>query len=113
MKGTIDLKTTADFLDIDCQTLRIIIQNGGVSWASAVKGRGNDFIYLIYEKPFREATGYNPQKEGATGEFCEILLDTIRQLQDLQTSASDDLFVFHDCQKIIDYLDSEVDHKRR
>ena len=115
MKGTIDLKTAADVLDKDVQTVRVMIQNG-VSWGECVRGRGNSNIYLIYKEKFADATGYkeyNPQEMDGTKQFCEILSEAIEQLQRLQTEKSDDLFIFHDCQKVIDYLDGEVDQKRR
>ena len=115
-KGTVSLKVAADWLGLDIQTVRILIRNG-VDWGQAIRGRGDSFVYIVYEKKFSELTGYqpprNPQEMDGTKQFCEILSETIEKLQSLQTEKSDDLFLYQDCQKMIDALDMEIDLKRR
>ena len=48
-----------------------------------------------------------------TGKTIDMISETIEKLQSLQTEKSDDLFLYQDCQKMIDALDMEIDLKRR
>jgi len=115
MKGTIPIKEAAKWLEMDVQTVRLWIRNG-VDWGECLPGRGSNLIYIVYAKPFAEKTGYpleyDPQREGASGEFCTILSDTIERFQALQTE-TDDSEVWRDCQRMIDSLDLELDAKRK
>lgn len=53
------VKETAKILGMDCQTVRVLLQNNLVPWGQAVKLPGSShFTYLIYTKSFCEQTGY-------------------------------------------------------
>ena len=52
------VREAAKLLGMDCQTVRVLLQNNLVSWGQAVKLPGSShFTYLIYRKSFYEQTG--------------------------------------------------------
>ena len=59
MDGRIKVEDAARFLHMDCQTLRLMIQNNLIPGATCFK-RGNrrQYTYLILAKPFIETIGY-------------------------------------------------------
>lgn len=61
----ISVKQAAEFLQMDVQTVRLLLQSGQVSWGQAIKpGNSNHYTYLIYAEKFAELTGYKG-KEGS------------------------------------------------
>lgn len=57
----ITVAEAARALKMDCQTVRLLLQNGLVNWGIAFKnknGKSKQYSYLIYPKLFYEATGY-------------------------------------------------------
>lgn len=55
-------------LKMDCQTVRLLLQNNLVDWGIAFKrGNSKQFTYLIYPKKFYETTGFCYQG-GVSGE---------------------------------------------
>lgn len=59
MGGRIKVEDAARFLNMDCQTLRLMIQNNLIPGATCFKrGKSKQYTYLILAKPFAEATGY-------------------------------------------------------
>lgn len=55
----ITVAEAARALKMDCQTVRLLLQNGLVNWGIAYKrGNSRQYSYLIYPKLFYEATGY-------------------------------------------------------
>lgn len=59
MDGRIKVEDAARFLRMDCQTLRLMIQNNLVPGATCFKrGKSRHYTYVILAKPFVEATGY-------------------------------------------------------
>lgn len=59
MDGRIKAEDAAKFLRMDCQTLRLMIQNNLIPGATCFKrGTSKQYTYLILAKPFIEATGY-------------------------------------------------------
>lgn len=55
----IPIKKVAELLGMDCQTVRLMIQNDVVDWGICFKNPGSqNYTYLIYAKKFYEATGY-------------------------------------------------------
>ena len=62
----IKVAEVAKALKMDCQTVRLLLQNGLVDWGIAYKrGDSRQYSYLIYPKLFYEATGYICKGEGA------------------------------------------------
>lgn len=59
MTGRIKVEDAARFLEVDRQTLRLMIRDGLVPGAICFKrGKSKHYTYLILAKPFIEATGY-------------------------------------------------------
>ncbi len=59
MSGRIKVEAAAKFLNMDCQTLRLMIQNDLIPGAMCFKrGRSKQYTYVILAKPFCQATGY-------------------------------------------------------
>lgn len=57
--GNIPVAVAAKVLKMDCQTVRLLLQNNLVDWGIAFKrGGSKSFTYLIYAKKFYEATGF-------------------------------------------------------
>lgn len=60
----IPVSVAAKALNMDCQTVRLMIQNGVVDWGICFKKPGSqNYTYLIYAKKFYEATGFVYKKE--------------------------------------------------
>ena len=63
--ANVPIAVAAKALKIDCQTLRLLLQNGLVSFGMAYKRPGSKrFSYLIYAKQFYEMTGFHYQPNG-------------------------------------------------
>lgn len=61
-RGTITVQEAADWLGVEQQTIRIMLQQGIVPWGLAFKRPGSkQFAYLIYRKQFEDLTGYDSQ----------------------------------------------------
>ena len=57
--GRVSVQDVAKFLKMDCQTVRVLLQNGAVDWGIAFKPPGSKhYNYIIYAKRFEEVTGY-------------------------------------------------------
>lgn len=57
--GVIPIAVAAKVLKMDCQTLRLLLQNKMVDFGMAYKKPGsNRFSYIIYAEPFCKLTGY-------------------------------------------------------
>lgn len=57
--ANIPVSVAAKALGMDCQTVRILCQQGIVSWGSVFKRPGSRrYSYLISPKKFYEETGY-------------------------------------------------------
>ena len=53
------VSAAAKALRMDCQSVRIMLQQGVVSWGTAFKRpKSRQYSYLISPKKFYEATGY-------------------------------------------------------
>lgn len=51
--GVVKIKTAAAVLKMDCQTVRLLLQNRLVDWGLAFKKPGSKkYSYLIYAEPF-------------------------------------------------------------
>lgn len=62
--GVIKVKTAAAVLKMDCQTVRLLLQNKLVDWGIAFKRPGSkQYSYLIYAEPFYRLTGYRAESE--------------------------------------------------
>ena len=62
----IPVKVAAHALGMDCQSVRLLLQSGTVSWGCAFKrGKSKKFSYIIYPKLFYEETGYAYNPNGA------------------------------------------------
>lgn len=60
----IPVAVAAKALNVDCQTVRIMLQQGIVDWGIAYKlGNSKTYSYMIYAKKFYEATGFVYKKE--------------------------------------------------
>lgn len=58
-KGNMPVAVAAKALNVDCQTVRLLLQNNLVDWGIAYKrGDSKQYSYLIYPKKFYETTGY-------------------------------------------------------
>ena len=63
--GSVPVSVAANVLKMDAQTVRLLLQNNLVDWGIAYKRPGSrQFSYLIYAKPFYEATGFHYLEEG-------------------------------------------------
>lgn len=59
IQGNIPVSVAAKVLRVDPQTVRLLLQNKLVPWGLAFKRSGSKkYSYLIFAKPFYEATGY-------------------------------------------------------
>lgn len=57
--ANIPISVAAEALKMDCQTVRLLLQNNLVDWGIAFKrGNSKQFTYLIYPKKFYETTGF-------------------------------------------------------
>lgn len=57
--ANIPISVAAEALKMDCQTVRLLLQNNLVDWGIAFKrGSSKKFTYLIYPKKFYEKTGF-------------------------------------------------------
>lgn len=67
--ANIPVTIAAKALGVDCQTVRLLLQNNVVNWGTAYRRTPNSthFSYLIYPKKFYETTGYI-YKGGADGD---------------------------------------------
>ena len=64
MDGRIKVEDAARFLHMDCQTLRLMIQNNLIPGATCFKrGNSRQYTYLILAKPFIEAPGYTEVRQ--------------------------------------------------
>ena len=55
----IPIAVAAKALNLDCQTVRWLLQNNVVDWGIAYKrGKNKRYSYMIYAKKFYEATGF-------------------------------------------------------
>ena len=62
--GVVPIKTAAQILGVDAQTLRLMLQNQLVDFGIAFKRPGsNQYSYLIYAEPFYHLTGYKAGSE--------------------------------------------------
>lgn len=64
-KASMPVAVAAKALKVDCQTVRLLLQNNLVDWGIAYKrGKSKKYSYLIYPKKFYESTGfyYNGEK---------------------------------------------------
>ena len=60
--GRISVQEAAEFLMMDKQTIRVMLQSGAVDWGIAFKPPGSThYNYVIYAKRFCDATGYKPK----------------------------------------------------
>ena len=58
--GRISVQEAAEFLHMDKQTIRVLLQSGAVDWGIAFKPPGSThYSYIIYAKRFCDVTGYN------------------------------------------------------
>ena len=57
--GNVPVVVAARVLGMDCQTIRLLLQNRVVDWGIAFKLNGsNRFSYIIYASKFYDATGF-------------------------------------------------------
>lgn len=57
--ANVPVAVAAQALKMDCQTVRLLLQNNLVDWGLCFKrGNSKQFTYLIYPKKFYEATGF-------------------------------------------------------
>lgn len=60
----IPVAVAAKELNVDCQTVRLLLQNNLVDWGIAYKcGKSKRYSYMIYAKKFYEVTGFVYKKE--------------------------------------------------
>lgn len=58
-KANMPVSVAAKALNLDCQTVRLLLQNNLVDWGIAYKrNNSTHYSYLIYPKKFYEATGF-------------------------------------------------------
>lgn len=66
--GVVSIAEASKVLKVDCQTLRLLLQNKMVDFGIAYKRPGSkQFSYIIYAEPFYKLTGYRSSEE----ERCE------------------------------------------
>ena len=57
--GFVVVGVAAKALNVDAQTVRLLLQNKLVDWGIAYKRPGsNQYSYIIYSKKFYEVTGF-------------------------------------------------------
>lgn len=58
--ANVPVAVAAQALKVDCQTVRLLLQSGTVSWGIAYRRtpKSRQYSYLIYPKKFYEETGY-------------------------------------------------------
>lgn len=57
--GTVPIAVASKVLKMDCQTLRLLLQNKLVDFGMAYKKPGSGrYSYIIFAQPFYELTGY-------------------------------------------------------
>ena len=58
-KANIPVAVATKALNVDAQTVRLLLQNNLVDWGIAYKRPGsNQYSYIIYSKKFYEVTGF-------------------------------------------------------
>lgn len=58
-KANMPVAVAAEALNVDCQTVRLLLQNNLVDWGLAYKrNNSTQYSYLIYPKKFYEETGF-------------------------------------------------------
>lgn len=58
-RANMPVSVAAKALGMDCQTVRILCQNGVVDWGRAFKNKGSrKYSYLISPRLFYESTGF-------------------------------------------------------
>ena len=58
--GNVPVSVAAQVLQMDCQTVRLLLQNKLVDWGMAYKRPGSKmYSYIIYAQKFYEVTGYD------------------------------------------------------
>lgn len=59
INGRISVATAAKVLNMDAQTVRLLLRQNVVEWGTAFKMPGSkQYSYLIYSEPFGQLTGY-------------------------------------------------------
>lgn len=57
--ANVPVAVAAKALKMDCQTVRLLLQNNLVDWGMCFKkGNSSHYTYLIYPKKFYESTGF-------------------------------------------------------
>ena len=58
--ANVPVAVAAQALEMDCQTVRLLLQSGAVNWGIAYRRtpKSRQYSYLIYPKKFYEETGY-------------------------------------------------------
>lgn len=63
--GNVPVATAAKVLNVDSQTVRLLLQQNLVPWGMAYKLPGSSkYSYMIYSNKFYEYTGFNYFKGG-------------------------------------------------
>lgn len=58
-RGTVPISVASKVLKMDCQTLRLLLQNKMVDFGIAYKRPGSkQYSYIIFSEPFYKLTGY-------------------------------------------------------
>lgn len=59
VRGVVPIAIASKVLKMDCQTLRVLLQNKMVDFGLAYKRPGSKhYSYIIYAEPFYKLTGY-------------------------------------------------------
>lgn len=59
INGRISVATAAKVLNMDAQTVRLLLRQNVVEWGTAFKRpNSSQYLYLIYAEPFKQLTGY-------------------------------------------------------
>lgn len=62
--GVVSIAEASKVLRMDCQTLRLLLQNKMVDFGIAYKRPGSkQFSYIIYAEPFYKLTGYRSSEK--------------------------------------------------
>lgn len=63
-RGVVSIAEASKVLKMDCQTLRLLLQNKMVDFGIAYKRPGSkQFSYIIYAEPFYKLTGYRSSEK--------------------------------------------------
>lgn len=77
-EATLSVQQVAKILKKDSQTVRVLLQQGLVSWGMAYKlPNSRHYSYLIYAKRFYEETGYKPHDIEITDRVAVDTLDSL------------------------------------